>query len=79
MKDVRLVSNNKLWRMGTGFIGGYTEDRDLIRRIRRYKESKGWTVMADYYKNGRFIGIQYKIPIEQRRPAERMFMTDIED
>ncbi|MCG7346390.1 hypothetical protein MHZ92_19990 [Sporosarcina sp. ACRSL] len=65
--------------METGFIGGYTEDRELIRRIRRYKEPKGWTIMADYYKNGRFIGIQYKVPISQRRVAERMFMTNLED
>ena len=65
--------------MESGFLGGYTEDRDLIRRIKRYKEPKGWAIMSEYFKQGRFIGIQYKIPIEQRRPAERMFMTDIED
>ena len=29
--------------------------------------------MAEYTKNGRVIGVQFKIPIEQRRSAERMF------
>ncbi len=62
--------------METGFLGGYTEDQDLIRRIRRYKD---WPVMADYYKQGRFIGIQFKIPVLERRSAERMFMTETED
>lgn len=62
---------NKLWKLETGWLAGYTENRDLIRRIKRYKND--WTVMADYYKYNRFIGCQYKIPIEQRRSAERMF------
>lgn len=62
---------NELWKMEPGWLGGYTEDRDLIRRIKRYKSD--WQIMADYFKNGRLIGVQFRIPIEQRRPAERMF------
>jgi hypothetical protein len=62
--------NNQLWKLEKGWLAGYTEDRELIRRIRRYK---GWKVMADYYKYNRFMGCQYKIPIEERRAAERMF------
>ncbi|MBT2653914.1 hypothetical protein J7E81_01465 [Bacillus sp. ISL-18] len=62
--------SNQMWKLEKGWLAGYTEDRDLIRRIRRYKD---WNVMADYYKFNRFIGCQYKIPIEQRRSAERMF------
>lgn len=73
------MNNNKLWRLQRGYIAGYTESRDLMRRIKRYKEPKGWAIMADYYKDNRLIGIQYKIPVEQRRPAERMFMTNLEE
>lgn len=62
---------NSLWKYETGWLCGYTEDRDLIRRIKRYK--KDWSIMADYFRNGRLIGVQFKIPIEQRRSAERMF------
>ncbi|MFB5932987.1 hypothetical protein ACE8FZ_06695 [Peribacillus frigoritolerans] len=62
---------NELWKYNTGFICGYSEDRELIRRIKRYK--KDWEIMADYFRNGRLIGVQFRIPIEQRRPAERMF------
>ncbi|MEK4031014.1 hypothetical protein MKZ02_21060 [Pseudobacillus sp. FSL P4-0506] len=63
--------SNELWQIETGWLCGYTEDRDLMRRIKRYK--KGWCITADYFRNDRHIGSQYKIPIEQRRPAERMF------
>ncbi len=36
--------------------------------------------MADYFRNGRLTGVQFKIPIEQRRPAERMFnVANIEE
>lgn len=62
---------NSLWKYETGWLCGYTEDRDLIRRIKRYK--KDWSIMADYFRNGRLTGVQFKIPIEQRRSAERMF------
>lgn len=72
-------NNNELWRLETGFIAGYTEDKDLIKRIRRYKTKKDWYVMAEYYKNGKRFGIQFKIPIEQRRPAERMFQVKLEN
>lgn len=62
---------NEIWKMEPGWLGAYTEDRDLIRRIKRYKHD--WVIMADYFKGNRLIGVQFKIPTEQRRPAERMF------
>lgn len=63
--------SNQLWKLEKGWLAGYTEDRDLIRRIKRYKPD--WAIMADYFKNGRLIAVQFRIPIEQRRSAERMF------
>jgi hypothetical protein len=63
--------NNSVWKLETGWLCGYTEDRNLIRRIKRYK--RDWTIMADYFKNGCLIGVQFRIPIEQKRSAERMF------
>jgi hypothetical protein len=68
---------NSLWKYEKGYICGYTEDRELIRRIKRYK--KDWSIMADYIRNGRLIGVQLKIPIEQRRAAERMLETTTEN
>jgi hypothetical protein len=63
--------DNTVWKLETGWLAGYTQDRDLIRRIKRYK--KDWEIMADYFKGDRLIGVQFRIPIEQRRSAERMF------
>jgi hypothetical protein len=65
---------NKIWKLEPGWLCGYTEDRDLIRRIKRYKSD--WLIMVDYFKNGCLIGVQFRIPIEQRRPAERMFNVE---
>lgn len=73
------MENNELWKMETGYIAGYTENKDLINRIKRYKTKKGWIVFAEYYKNNKRIAVQYKIPIEQRRSAERMFQTKLKN
>lgn len=73
-----MSTNNELWRIQTGYIAGYTEDKDLIQRIRRYKTNKNWKQTAEYFKDGKRIGVQYRIPIEQRRPAERMFDTKLD-
>jgi hypothetical protein len=62
---------NELWKLEKGWLAGYTENKELIRRIKRYK--KDWRIMVDYFKQDRLIGVQFKIPIEQRRSAERMF------
>lgn len=69
-------NTNELWKLETGYIAGYTEDKDLIKRIKRYKTKKGWHVMAEYF-NLKRTAVQYKIPAEQRRSAERMFQTKL--
>ncbi|AMR09491.1 hypothetical protein NSQ93_21885 [Bacillus sp. FSL W8-0445] len=61
------MTNNDLWKFGKGWLCGYTEDKELIRRVKRYK--KDWVILADYFKNDRLIGVQFKIPIEQRHAA----------
>ncbi|MCH4828079.1 hypothetical protein [Planococcus halocryophilus] len=66
--------NNELWRLEEGWLAGYTEDAELIRSIRRYKEPKGWRIMATYSSGA----MQYKIPAEQRRSAERLFAVSIQ-
>ncbi|MFD1018674.1 hypothetical protein [Thalassobacillus hwangdonensis] len=71
--------DNEVWRLETGWLAGYTEDRELIRRIKRYKLKKGWIIMADYFYRGRLTAVQFKIPAVQRRVAERMFDTNVAD
>lgn len=74
--------SNELWYFQRGQIAGYTENRSLMRRIARYKYKKGWQVMAEYYdshNDGKLKALQYRIPIEQRRAAERMFEVKMTD
>lgn len=63
--------------MEPGWIAAYTEDRDIIRNIKR--SNKRWRIMADYFKHGKLIGVQLKIPIEDRRQAERRFGVKMEE
>jgi len=73
---------NELWYFQRGWLAGYTEDKSLMRRIERYKTKKGWEIIAEYYdshNDGKLKALQYRIPIEQRRPAERMFKTKMTD
>ncbi|MBU8730453.1 hypothetical protein KM915_10345 [Cytobacillus oceanisediminis] len=65
--------SNRIWKYDKGWLCGYTEDRELIRRIKRNR--KDWSIMADYFRGNRLIGVQFKIPAEQRRAAERAFDT----
>lgn len=77
------MTNNSIWRIGAGFIAAYTDNKDLMRRIKRYKTKNGWEIIAEYYDSkarGKLTGVHYRIPIEQRRQAMRMFeVTEIED
>lgn len=73
-----LNANNEIWRQGKGYIIGYTESRNLMARIKRYKP--GWTIVAEYYREDKApMAKHYRIPIEQRRPAERMFGVQISE
>lgn len=71
------MSNNELWPFQSGYIAGYTEDKALMDRIKRYKFKQGWLQFASYTNNKGLTGMQYRIPIEQRRVAERMFDTKL--
>lgn len=51
----------------------------LNKSNKTIQNEKSWTVFTEYYKNGKKIAVQYKIPIEQRRSAERMFQTKLKD
>jgi len=66
---------NELWKLEPGWLAGYTEDRELIRRIKRSK--KRWEIMAEYYRFGKLTAIQYRIPSADRRMAERQFGVKI--
>jgi hypothetical protein len=67
---------NSLWKLEPGWLCGYTEDRELIREIKRNR--KKWAIMADYFRGNRLIGVQVKIPAKHRQAAERVFKVTVE-
>jgi hypothetical protein len=69
---------NEIWKLEPGWLAVYCEDREIIRRIKRSK--KDWTIMCDYFIHGSLKAVQFKVPIQQRRVAERMLgMTENRD
>lgn len=71
--------DNAIWKFETGWIAGYTEDKSLMARIKRYKTDK-WSLMATYSQphskdvdRSVIFARQYKIPADQIRSAQRMF------
>lgn len=60
---------NEIWKLFPGQLAAYTEDKDIMRRIKRYY---GYPIMAEYEKDGKVIGRQYRVPMEKRRSIERM-------
>lgn len=74
MRD--LTANNEIWKQSPGVLIGYTESPNLMGRIHRYKSD--WTIAAEYFRDdGRPMAKHYRIPIEQRRAAERMLGVSI--
>ncbi|MCM3668011.1 hypothetical protein M3181_03215 [Mesobacillus maritimus] len=67
----------ELWKLEKGWLAAYTEDKTTIKSIQRYKPH--WTIMAEYTDSGQLKALQYKIPMSERRQAERMFNTKLAD
>lgn len=69
--------SNEIWKLQKGYIAAYTEDLKVMKSIRRYYHD--FRVMADYSKDGRILGLQYRIPMVRRRVAERLFNVKINE
>jgi hypothetical protein len=63
--------NNEIWRLDSDWLAGYTEDREVIRKIKR--SYKDFEIMADYFKGNRLIGVQFRIPSHRKRAAYHVF------
>lgn len=66
---------NKLWRLDSDSLAAYTEDRDVMRKIRR--SYKDFTVMAEYYRNGKLVALQYRVPSGRVRPIRRLLGVNV--
>lgn len=63
--------NNSIWRLSPTTLAAYTEDREIMRKIRR--SYPDFEEMATYEKDGVIFGRQYRIPPDRRRVARRLF------
>lgn len=63
--------NNTIWRLNSAYLAGYTEDADVMRKIKR--SYPDFAVMATYEKNGVIFARQYRIPSARKRSARHLF------
>ncbi|GIP54749.1 hypothetical protein [Paenibacillus vini] len=63
--------NNAIWRLNSAYLAGYTEDAEVMRKIRR--SYPDFTESATYQKNGVIYARQYRIPSARKRSARHLF------
>ncbi|PQP85544.1 hypothetical protein [Paenibacillus sp. AR247] len=68
--------NNALWRLDPDNLAGYTEDAEVVRKIRRSHPL--FILMATYSKDGKTYGWQYRIPSQKKRTARRLLGVNVE-
>ncbi|EON74125.1 hypothetical protein [Lysinibacillus sphaericus] len=61
----------ELWRQTDATFALYL-DSIHYREIRNIKRSRDWYVIATYQKNGRVVGLQWRIPEKDYRAAKRI-------
>jgi hypothetical protein len=64
----------EVWKMDNEYYCLYTENRDIMKRIKRYYHD--FDIMAEYFMYDRLVGIQYKVPIKRKRSAFRLAKVD---
>lgn len=62
--------NNEIWRMDSNWLLAYTEDPNVVRKIKRSYPQ--FLIHAEYFKNRKRIAVIYKIPNEKKRTIRRM-------
>ncbi|MNI97125.1 hypothetical protein D3C73_1557070 [compost metagenome] len=67
--------NNSIWRLNSAFLAGYTEDAEVMRKIRR--SYPDFAEMATYEKNGVIFARQYRIPSVRKRSARHLFNVSL--
>ncbi|MEY2363834.1 hypothetical protein R6U76_16475 [Lysinibacillus capsici] len=60
-----------LWRLDNASFALYV-DSSHEREIRNIKRSRDWSVIATYQKNGRVVGLQWRVPETDYRAAKRI-------
>lgn len=66
---------NALWRLDDASLAAYTEDREVMRKVRR--SYPDFIVMATYYREGEIIALQYRVPTKRKRSARNLLGVDV--
>ncbi|WP_312124519.1 hypothetical protein [Lysinibacillus boronitolerans] len=61
----------ELWRQTESTFALYI-DSSHEREIRNIKRSRDWPIIATYQKNGRVVGLQWRVPESAYRAAKRI-------
>ncbi|MEH7525813.1 hypothetical protein V7149_21465 [Bacillus sp. JJ1503] len=57
----------EVWKYDNNVYCLYTESKEVIRRIKRSYHD--FEAIAEYFKDDKLKGIQYKVPISRKRSA----------
>lgn len=61
----------ELWRQTESTFALYIDSLH-DREIRNIKRSRDWSIIATYQKNGRVVGLQWRVPESAYRAAKRI-------
>ncbi|TLS53388.1 hypothetical protein FE782_03710 [Paenibacillus antri] len=67
---------NRLWRLNERYLAAYTEDTDVMRKIRR--SYPDFWIMAEYSKDGVIYALQYRVPSERKRSARHLLGVNVD-
>lgn len=68
--------DNAIWKLNDYEHAIYTEDREVMRKIRR--SYPDFTPMATYEKDGVVFGRQYRVPSARKRSARHLLGVNVQ-
>lgn len=66
---------NKLWRLDANNLAAYTEDREVMAKIKR--SYPDFVIMAQYYREGEQVALQYRVPSARKRSARNLLGVNV--
>ncbi|MFD2681483.1 hypothetical protein ACFSUL_12075 [Bacillus seohaeanensis] len=61
--------------MDSDWLMAYSECPETIRKVKR--SYKDFIIVADYFKYGKLVGLQFKIPSHRKRAARHVFGVNV--
>jgi hypothetical protein len=67
---------SRLWRVSSSYLMAYTEDREVMRKVRR--SYPDFVIVAEYFRVGKLIGMQYRVPSDRKRSARHLLGVNVD-